>query len=97
MRSRRGYEKVPSDEKEAEDLFERRAKKKSGLFKSSSKQAFIPEQFKIAERPIPLKSIAFAAFLFILGTILLLCGTLIHTGHLDNQVKLKTHTKNEIF
>ena len=47
---------------------------------------FLPEQFNLKERPIPWKAIGYAAILFILGTILLLCGCLIHIDHIDNNV-----------
>ena len=76
MRRHRGnYEKLPSDD--VPIIQEKRKEKHSN---------FLPEQFKCRERPIPWKSIAYAAVLFIAGTILLLMGALIHTGHIDNQV-----------
>ena len=89
MRSRRGYEKLPTEEKSESDnddevkVINRRKK----LFEKVQTN-FLPEQFKGIERPVPWKSIAYAAFLFLAGTILLLCGCLIHTGHVDNQVPI---------
>lgn len=52
-------------------------------------EAFSPKQFeKSCTSSIPWKAIAYAAFLFIVGTVLLLCGLFIHTGHVDNEVKI---------
>jgi len=47
---------------------------------------WLPEQFKGQEIPIPWKSIGYATFLFVFGTILLLIGCLIHTGHVEEHV-----------
>ena len=47
---------------------------------------FLPEQFYLKKRPVPWKAIAYAIILFVLGTILLLCGCLIHVGHIDHNV-----------
>ena len=75
MRHRGNYEKLPSDDEFQED--------KSRKKKTTTN--FLPEQFTKRERPIPWKSIAYAAILFIVGTALLLMGCLIRTGHIDNQ------------
>lgn len=51
---------------------------------------FLPEQFKFQiERPVPWKAIIYAAILFVLGLILLLCGCLIHIDRVDNTVSDK--------
>lgn len=66
-------------------------KKKSGLYRTPVAQ-FLPEQFALKERPIPWKAIGYAALLFVSGTILLLCGCLIHTGHVDSNVSPKSRS-----
>ena len=73
MRQRNKYQKLPT-----EDSIEDIPKQK---FKD-----FVPEQFRIPQRPIPWTAICYATLLFVLGTILLLCGCLIHVGHVDNEV-----------
>lgn len=56
----------------------------------SEHEAFTPKQFeRSCTSSIPWKAIVYAAFLFIVGTVLLLCGLFIHTGHVDNEVKLQ--------
>ena len=78
MRQRK-YERIPSeDQSDIPDVH--KTTKRSKKFEN-----FLPEQFKLRERPIPWKAIGYAAILFVLGTVLLLCGCLIHVGHIDNQ------------
>ena len=52
----------------------------------SRKDDFIPEQFELKKKPIPWKAIFYATILFLVGTALLITGSLIHTGHVDNEV-----------
>ena len=42
-------------------------------------------QFLRPKRKVPWKSIAFAVGLFVMGTVLLVCGCLIHIGHVDSD------------
>jgi hypothetical protein len=42
-------------------------------------------QFLLPQRKVPWKSIAYAVGLFVMGTILLICGCLIRIGHVDNE------------
>jgi len=49
------------------------------------KDCFLPEQFELKKRPIPWKAIGYAIILFVVGTILLVTGSLIHIGHVDNE------------
>ena len=86
MRNRKGYERIPVDENEiGEEADDKTKSPKKSLF--DRVPHFLPEQFnRQIVRPIPWKSIAYATFLFIFGTALLLCGCLIHTGHVDHQV-----------
>ena len=50
------------------------------------KDGFLPEQFELKKRPIPWKAISYAVILFVVGTALLIAGSLIHVGHVDNEV-----------
>ena len=83
MRNRKGYERLPSEEKSALDSETIVPKKKKFLQRIPD---WLPEQFKGQEIPIPWKSIGYATFLFVVGTILLLIGCLIHTGHVEEHV-----------
>ena len=78
MRQRK-YERIPSED-QSDIPSVHKSTKRSKKFEN-----FLPEQFKLRERPIPWKAIGYAAILFVLGTVLLLCGCLIHVGHIDNQ------------
>jgi len=49
------------------------------------KDGFLPEQFELKKRPIPWKAISYAVILFVVGTALLIAGSLIHVGHVDNE------------
>ena len=75
MRQRNKYQKLPTEDY-VEDI-------PKGKKKFSD---FVPEQFYRPERPIPWTAICYATLLFVIGTILLLCGCLIHVGHVDNEV-----------
>ena len=87
MRSRRGYEKLPTEDKSESDNDEKvKVKSKKRKLFEKVQTHFLPEQFEGRDRGVPWKSIAYATFLFVVGTILLLCGCLIHTGHVDHQV-----------
>ncbi|CAF4950944.1 unnamed protein product [Pieris macdunnoughi] len=46
---------------------------------------FCDSQFEVPPQKIPWKAIALAAFLFIVGTVLLTVGLLIVTGHIDTK------------
>jgi len=83
MRNRKGYERLPTDEKSASESEKSVPKKKKFLQRIPD---WLPEQFKGQEIPIPWKSIGYATFLFVFGTILLLIGCLIHTGHVEEHV-----------
>ncbi len=62
-------------------------KEKSTLKNWKRTVNFLPEQFRLTERPVPWKAIGYAFVLFFVGTFLLLCGCLIHVGHIDNDVR----------
>jgi len=47
--------------------------------------AFLPEQFEMKKRPVPWKAIGYAIGMFVIGTALLIAGSLIHIGHVDNE------------
>ena len=83
MRNRKGYERLPTEEKSDSDSEKTVPKKKKFLKRIPD---WLPEQFKGKEVPIPWKSMAYATFLFVVGTILLLIGCLIHTGHVEEHV-----------
>ena len=51
--------------------------------------AFLPEQFEIRKKTVPWKAIGYAIGLFVIGTALLIAGCLIHTGHVDNEVRFE--------
>ena len=53
---------------------------------SRDRDAFVPEQFELKKRSIPWKAISYAVILFVVGTALLVAGSLIHIGHVDNEV-----------
>ena len=74
MRQRK-YQRLPDDDSVQE--IPKRKKKFAD---------FVPEQFCIPQRPIPWTAICYATILFVIGTVLLLCGCLIHVGHVDNEV-----------
>ena len=87
------YERVPvnehSDERDSDSDFVEFVsptdKKSKDYWKKT--QNFLPDQFKkLKESPVPWKAIAYACLLFVVGTVLLLCGCLIHVGHIDNNV-----------
>ena len=48
------------------------------------KNCYYP-QFMLPKRDVPWKSIMYAVALFVMGTILLVCGCLIHVGKVDND------------
>jgi len=73
MRQRK-YQRLPDDDSVQE--IPKRKKKFAD---------FVPEQFCIPQRPIPWTAICYATILFVIGTVLLLCGCLIHVGHVDNE------------
>jgi len=52
---------------------------------SRDRDAFVPEQFELKKRSIPWKAISYAVILFVVGTALLVAGSLIHIGHVDNE------------
>ena len=84
MRSRSGYQKLPQEDRnDSESDNEVKVSRKKKI--RERVQNFIPEQFRKLERPIPWKSICYATFLFVVGTILLLIGCLIHTGHVEQH------------
>ena len=85
MRQRNKYDRLPSEDEDLVKVHQPSTIKKKLL---NPVTHFLPEQFNLKERPIPWKAIGYATILFILGTILLLCGCLIHVGHIDNQVSL---------
>ena len=74
MRQRK-YQRLPDDDSVQE--IPKRKKKFAD---------FVPEQFCIPQRPIPWTAICYATLLFVIGTVLLLCGCLIHVGHVDSEV-----------
>lgn len=52
---------------------------------SSDDSGFSDAQFEIPPPKIPWKAIALAAFLFVVGTVLLITGSLIVTGYIDTK------------
>ena len=86
MRQRNRYDPLPSEDQDLVKVHQPSTIKKKLL---NPVTHFLPEQFNLKERPIPWKAIGYATILFILGTILLLCGCLIHVGHIDNQVSFE--------
>ena len=72
---------------------------------SKDRDAFLPEQFELKKRSIPWKAITYAVILFVVGTALLVAGSLIHIGHVDNEVNyilyfpliLKTYFYSNLF
>ena len=82
MRQRNKYDRLPSEDEDLVKVHQPSIKKKL----LNPVTHFLPEQFNLKERPIPWKAIGYATILFVLGTILLLCGCLIHVGHIDNNV-----------
>ena len=65
------YTRVPTDD--------------SGL--RNTDVGFTPAQFKSREEEtVPWKAVGLAAVLFVLGSLLLTAGCLIHTGHVDNEI-----------
>ncbi|CAG9787889.1 unnamed protein product [Diatraea saccharalis] len=52
---------------------------------SNDDSGFSDTQFELPPQKIPWKAISLAAFLFIVGTVLLITGSLIVTGHIDTK------------
>jgi len=56
--------------------------------RGSKKPDFLPGQFRCLndeDSKVPWKAILLATLLFLLGSVLLAAGCLIHTGHMDND------------
>ena len=54
--------------------------------KNKNKSDFLPGQFQcFDDKRVPWKAILLAGLLFVMGSVLLAAGCLIHTGHVDND------------
>jgi len=75
------YSRLPTNDVESSED-EQRLSRDAGFSKRQYKK---DDEWNLQKNKIPWKEIAFAAFLFVVGTILLFAGCLIHTGHVDNE------------
>ena len=75
------------NEKKRQSKFSEFLRHRRKIRNRKHKDCFLPEQFELKKRPIPWKAIGYAVILFVVGTALLIAGSLIHSGHVDNEVK----------
>ena len=54
---------------------------------NESRDQFTDLQFKAREPKVPIKAILIAFFMFISGSIMIIIGALLYTGHIDAQVR----------
>lgn len=54
----------------------------------ASKDQFTSMQFKTKEPRVPIKAIMIAFFMFISGSVMIIIGALLYSGHIDAEVNL---------